>query len=67
MQPLRLVQIVAIVSVYTIRGEEMYRRALRVYQAYLVEIKSYRGMQLLQLVKIVATFSVCTIHGEIIK
>ena len=32
-------QIFAIISVYTIRGEDMYRRALRAYQTYLVEIK----------------------------
>ena len=35
-----MVQIVAIISVTQFRGEEMYRRSLQAYQAYLVEIKS---------------------------
>ena len=33
-------QIVPIISVAQFRGEEMYRRSLRAYQAYLAEIKS---------------------------
>ena len=40
MQPLRLVQSVATISIAQFRGEEMYRRSLQAYQAYLVEIKS---------------------------
>ena len=38
MQQLQIVQIIATISI--IRGEEMYRRALRAYQECLVEIKS---------------------------
>ena len=54
------------ISVCTIRGEEMYRRALRADQAYLVKIKSAQRDAAAAAREDCPTFSVCTFMGRLL-